>query len=116
MITIQLNKLRFFSYHGIHEEERVLGNNYEVNVSLTIDVAGRITAIEQTVNYETLYEMIRQRMKIPALLLETIAQELADKIYRSDERIKKVQVNILKKYPPQVSMEGEVSLTCYREG
>ena len=115
MITIHLSKLQFYSFHGFHNEERILGNNYEVNVTLTIERAGRITAIEQTVNYETLFEMIRQRMKTPALLLETIAQELVDMIQSSDERIKTVQVNILKKYPPQVSMEGEVSVTCYKE-
>ena len=115
MITIHLNKLLFHSYHGIYEEEKILGNNYEVNVSLTIESRGMINSIEQTINYESVYELIRQRMKIPSLLLETIAQDLTGEIQQLDERIKKIQVNILKKDPPMNAMEGEVSVSCIKE-
>jgi len=34
MIRVQLHNLIFRAFHGIHEEERILGNDYIVEVSL----------------------------------------------------------------------------------
>ncbi len=56
MITIHLHDLLFNAFHGIHEEERRLGNEYVVDASLefheTIEV---ITHINETINYVTNY-------------------------------------------------------------
>ena len=37
MFTIRLNDLQFFSYHGVHDAERILGNAFEVNVSIDLE-------------------------------------------------------------------------------
>ena len=34
MITIHLHHLIFFACHGLHEEEKILGNEYEVNAEV----------------------------------------------------------------------------------
>ena len=115
MISIHLDKLLFFAFHGIHEEERILGNTYEVNVELAIDVNEKITRLEQTVNYAAVYELIKKRMNIPSALLETVAQDLAEDIHRYDQRIKNISVNLIKKYPPLAGIEGSVGVTCKKE-
>ena len=115
MITIHLHNLVFFAFHGIHEEERALGNQFEVNVSLTINSNDRITELEQTVDYGLVFELISKRMKIPTRLLETIAQDLADEIHQLNDRIKSIQVNICKKNPPVRELVGDVSVTCNKE-
>jgi dihydroneopterin aldolase len=115
MITIHLNKVLMHSYHGVYEEEWKLGNNYEVNVALSFEPGGRIHSIEQTINYELVYALIRERMKIPTLLLETIAQDLTGEIRQLDERIKKIQVDIRKNPCPIEAMQGEVCVTCVKE-
>ena len=81
MFTINLHNLQFFSFHGIHEEERILGNNYEVNVELSFDTEEQITALEQTINYASVYDIIKKRMSVPTALLETLAQDLAQEIH-----------------------------------
>jgi dihydroneopterin aldolase len=111
MFTINLHKLIFFSFHGIHEEERILGNDYEVNVSISINEASQIDGLEQTVNYASLYQLIKQRMSVPTPLLETLAQDLAMQIHESDKRIRSISVSIEKKYPPLTNIRGSVSVT-----
>ncbi len=115
MILIHLDKLLFFAFHGIHHEERILGNTYEVNIALTIDADKRITTLEQTVDYASVYELVKKRMNIPSALLETVAQDLAEEIHEYDQRIKKISVNLIKKYPPLACMEGSVGVTCKKE-
>jgi len=33
LITLHLEKLQFFAYHGLYEEEKKLGNEFELNIS-----------------------------------------------------------------------------------
>ena len=115
MITICLDNLQFHSFHGLHEEERILGNKFVVNVALSIEAGNQINAIDQTIDYELLYMIIKTRMEQPTPLLETLAGELADRIMASDQRIKNVSVTIQKKYLPIAGTEGSVSVSCSKE-
>lgn len=111
MITIKLENLQFYSFHGIHDEERILGNNYEVNVVLSVNVDEQINNLEQTVNYVAVYEMIKQRMRIPTPLLETLAQDISKAIHNMLNRNLTISVSIIKINPPIPNMEGQVSVT-----
>ncbi len=111
MLTIQLNNLQFFSFHGLHEEERILGNEFEVNVSIAFAHAEKITELEQTINYASVYYLIKKRMMIPAALLETLAQDLAQDIYASDKRINSITISVEKKNPPIPHIQGSVGVT-----
>jgi dihydroneopterin aldolase len=115
MFTIHLNNLRFFSFHGLYEEERILGNEYEVNAEVTIAAKEHVTAINQTVDYVKIYDIIKQRMAIPAPLLETVAQDLAQLIYDTDKRIISILVNIKKVYPPIASFSGNISVSYKKD-
>ena len=115
MFTIHFNHLKFFSYHGIHDEERILGNDYEVNVSLSFEAAENITSLKQTINYVSVYQIIKKRMDIPAALLETLAGDLVQKIYSADHRIRSISVSVEKKNPPIPKMEGSVTVLCTKD-
>lgn len=110
MFTINLHNLIFHSFHGIYEEERILGNEFEVNVSLSFIADEYITTLEQTINYATVYEIIKQRMQIATPLLETLVQDLAEAIGAFDNRIQSISVSVEKKNPPMANMEGSVSV------
>ena len=110
MFTINLHNLIFHSYHGIHEEERILGNEFEVNVSLTFITDEYIATLEQTINYAAIYKIIKQRMQITTPLLETLVQDLTEAIRAFDNQIKSISVSVEKKNPPIPNMEGSVSV------
>ncbi|MFM6926191.1 MAG: dihydroneopterin aldolase [Ferruginibacter sp.] len=112
MFTINLHNLIFHAFHGVYDEERILGNTFEVNVALEFDPAEPVISLEDTINYAAVYEIIKQRMLIPTPLLETLAQELTQNIYKLDNRIKMISVSVEKKNPPITNMEGAVSVHC----
>ncbi len=115
MFTISLHNLKFFAFHGVYEEERILGNNYEVNVALSFDPVEEVTTLEQTINYQSVFEIVKQNMLIPTALLETLAQRLAQDIHAFDNRIKSISVSVEKKNPPISNMEGAVSVNYKKE-
>jgi len=110
MITISLHNLIFHSFHGVHEEEKILGNTFIVHISLSFHPAEKISLLEQTVNYASVYEIVKQRMSMPTALLETLAQDLAQELHAFDKRIKSISVSVEKKNPPIPNMEGSVSV------
>ena len=113
--TIQLNNLKFFSFHGIHEEEKILGNYFLVSVSVSFQCDEKISTIEQTINYESVYNLIKKRMGIPTALLETLAQDLAITIHANDNRINSIFIYIEKKNPPIPNMEGSVGVSFKKD-
>jgi 7,8-dihydroneopterin aldolase/epimerase/oxygenase len=115
MFTINLNKLQFFSFHGLYEEEKVLGGEYEVNLSLDLDEKGEVLKIQDTVNYEKIFTIVKQRMNIPTALLETVAQEIANLVCSSDNRIRKITVSVEKKNPPIANFQGSVSVSYIKD-
>jgi len=115
MFTINLHNLAFHAYHGVYEEERILGNDFEVNVSVTFEADKPVTSLQHTINYASIYNLIKQKMAVPLPLLETLAQELTQEIYNFDNRIKTISVSVEKKNPPISNMEGSVSVHYKKE-
>lgn len=108
MITIHLKDLEFFSHHGVYEQEKILGNCFIVNASVCFNADEKINSIHQTINYVSIYQLIKHRMQIPTALLETLAQEMTEEIYSFDNRLQSISISIQKKYPPMLNIKGSV--------
>ncbi len=115
MFTIQLHNLRFFSFHGVFEEERILGNEYEVNASVTFNENETVTELHQTIDYVKIYTIIKDRMNIPIPLLETMAQDLAQQVYDADNRITSIDIHVKKVYPPIPGIQGSVGVSYKKD-
>lgn len=111
-MQIQLHKLRFFAYHGVHDEEKNLGGEFEVNVSVFFELHHLpITQISQTIDYAELYAIIKMNMEEPQLLLETLVCKIAAQIIEQFMMADEVTVSVLKLHPVITDFEGFVSLT-----
>lgn len=115
MITIHLNNLLFFSHHGIHDEETIVGTDFEMNVSVSFTESEKILSLSQTVNYISVYDIIKEQMKTPSRLLETVAMQMAENIYKIDNRIKIINITISKLNPPINNFTGNVGVTYTKE-
>lgn len=115
MFTIHLHNLLFHSFHGFYEEEKILGNDFEINADVTVDTPDQVTTLRQTVNYVVIYDTIRERMERATPLLETVAQELAQAIRAIDGRIKAVNITIKKTAPPIAHFQGSVGISYKSE-
>lgn len=116
MITVQLHQLFFHAYHGVHEEEKVLGNEYMVDCSIQFyESTDVITHIDETINYAVVYEVIKKRMGVPAQLLETVAMEIGNEIIRNYKDLKVIDISIKKMHPPIEGIRGSVGVTWHKK-
>jgi 7,8-dihydroneopterin aldolase/epimerase/oxygenase len=116
LLTIELNSLRFFARHGLYAEEIKIGNEFEVNLSISyLPETIVITDIAETINYVSLYELIKAVMQKPTPLLETVIMMIAEKIYQQFPHIKKISISIAKLQPPIEKFVGEVGVGYERE-
>ncbi|HEY8657939.1 MAG TPA: dihydroneopterin aldolase [Hanamia sp.] len=116
MITVHLHNLLFYSFHGIHEEEKKLGNEYEVDAFVEFhENAEVIEHIDDTVNYASMYEIIKKRMSIPTPLLETIVMEIGNQIHAEYPLLKAIQISIKKLHPPIEGIQGAAGVTWEKQ-
>lgn len=116
MVTVQLQNLLFNAFHGIHEEEKILGNQYIVNAVVEFhEVTDVILHVNDTVNYAVVYEIIRKRMGIPTLLLETIAMEIGNEIHHQFSDLKSITISINKMHPPIEGMQGAAIVSWHKQ-
>jgi dihydroneopterin aldolase len=116
MVTVRLHNLIFNAYHGIHEEEKVLGNEYIVNAAFEFHETDEVIVhIGDTINYEVIYNIIRERMSIPTPLLETVVMETGYKIHRAFPDLKTIAISVKKMHPPIEGMQGAAEVSWHKE-
>ena len=112
MITIHLHKLRFHAFHGIYAEEKVLGGEFEVNMSVNFSpVQLPVIDLHQSVNYALLYDLVKLEMETPCQILETFVTKLAGDILAQFSIVDEVYISITKLRPPVINFEGSVGVS-----
>ena len=99
---IILEGMQFYSYHGGSPEERSLGQPFQVDMEVELDlsVAGRSDNRDDTVSYTHLYRVVKEVMEGgPRNLLEAVAEEIAHRALDSFP-IQAVRVRVKKTRPP----------------
>lgn len=116
LITIELKNLRFFAHHGLYAEEKKIGNEFEVNLwVIYTSGSGVINDIAQTINYATLYELLKTEMQKPRDLLETVVMEITERIYLFYPNVKKVEIVVTKMHPPITTFIGTIGVRYSKE-
>lgn len=101
IVQVNLEDLRFYSYHGFYPEEQILGNEYFVNIKTSFDGSKlKDDELENTVNYEQLYSIATIAMKNSRKLLETVADEILENIKLKFQYLTSIEVSICKVNPP----------------
>jgi len=116
LISIELKQLRFSAYHGLYEEERKTGNEFEIDLVVSfLPAAGKITGVSDTVNYAELYALLKTEMQKPRHLLETLVMELAEIIHASFPQTKKIEISITKLHVPIAKFTGTAGVKYQKE-
>lgn len=118
---ITLDQLKFFAYHGYYPEERETGNEFWVTVSITFPLAEFRKEQEQddldkTINYETIFEIVEAEMNLTRKLLETVCQQILQRILAQFSFVEKIEVTIRKSKLPfgNEDVNASVSLAWNR--
>lgn len=114
--TIHLNNLRFFGYHGLYEEEKILGNEFEVSLHLRLSYTKKETlTINDTVNYAEVYQLVKEVFANREDLLETICVNIADAVSQKFKQVEKLSIQITKLQMPIVGFIGTAGVTFEKE-
>lgn len=99
---IFLRNVRFHAFHGVLEQERVVGNDYLVNLTLTYDFTSAMQTdqLDGTINYAEVYELLKREMQIPSQLLEHLAGRIGNTLFATYPAIEEIQLTITKVNPP----------------
>lgn len=94
--------MRLHACHGVLEQERIVGNDYVVNliVDYPLQQACESDDVADTLDYSVAAAIIREEMATPSKLLENVAHRIAYSIIRRFPATEAVEVDILKIAPP----------------
>ncbi len=116
MIQVHLHDLHFHAFHGIHPEEKILGNEYIINISAGFhEVSEVIHSIADTINYADIYNIILERMNVPTPLLETVIMEIGNEIHREFPELRSINISIKKLHPPIEGIIGSAGVTWQKD-
>ena len=108
---IILKNLVFRGYHGVHVAERELGQRFEVDVELSLDLSRALVsdALLDTVDYGRAFAIVRDEVEHRQYqLLEALAGAIVRRIL-SELPVTAVRVQVRK---PQVPLDGVLSYTA----
>ena len=115
---IRLQGMTFSAAHGASPGERTRERRFVVDLEVTADLrrAGATDDLADTVNYSTLYGVVRDVLKGPPVnLLESLAERIAERVLR-DFPVLAVRVRVGKPgVPVDEGSQAMASVEVYRE-
>lgn len=108
--TITIDRLRLHCNHGVLEQERLVGNEFDVSVVFDYDASMAVLSdnIFSAISYTEVIDVIRRTMQTPSSLLEHVAGRVIDALATAfPSIILSITVSITKIAPPiPVQMQG----------
>lgn len=94
--------MKFYAYHGVASQEKIVGNTFIVNLLLTADIEAATISdrLEDTINYAEVYAVVAKEMSTPSQLLEAVAGRIMRALHQSFPQIIHVRVRVAKLNPP----------------
>ncbi len=83
MARITLADISAVGHHGHHKAERELGQRFELDVELVVDIskAGRSDKLEDAVDYQEVYELVHRVVREDRFdLIEALGSDIARRI------------------------------------
>ncbi|MDR0836136.1 MAG: dihydroneopterin aldolase [Tannerella sp.] len=115
-VTITLESMKFHAYHGVMEQERIIGGTYLVDISYATDTkAVETDDITDTVSYADIFEIVKQEMSKPSKLIEHVAGKILKSIENQFERIIDLTVKISKLHPPINGEAEQATVTITKD-
>lgn len=116
MDSIQITGIRCYGYTGLIPEEQMLGQWFEVDLTLWLDLdpAGISDNIEQTLDYRAAIAIVKEQIKTSKYyLIEKLTKSIADRILELD-LVQQVQVKLSKLAAPIPDFGGKITIDITR--
>ncbi|MBE9181311.1 dihydroneopterin aldolase [Oculatella sp. LEGE 06141] len=116
MDCIQINGIRAYGYTGALPEEQVLGQWFEVDLTLWLDLSAAIASdrLADTHDYRADVKAIQNLLKTRKFnLIEAAAGAIADTVL-SSSNVEQVQVRLTKVAAPIPEFDGKIAVEITR--
>lgn len=112
MSVISIEGMEFFAYHGCFTEEQIIGTKFRIDLFLEVNTskAEESDKLTDTVNYQEVFMMVKEEMKIKSKLLEHVGRRILDKVKIQFPEVEKARIKIRKLNPPLGGKMDFVSL------
>ncbi|NJR64700.1 MAG: dihydroneopterin aldolase [Leptolyngbyaceae cyanobacterium CRU_2_3] len=114
--TLNITGIRAYGYVGFLPEEQILGQWYEVDLTLWLDSskAGKSDRLEDTYDYRVIIQSVQELIRTERFkLIETLTEAIAQ-IVLQPKTVEQVRVRLTKVSPPIADFSGKVSLEITR--
>lgn len=102
MSQISIEGMEFFAYHGCFAEEQIIGNRFMVDLFFEVDTTNAEVSddLSKTVNYQSVYEVVKKEMEVPSKLLEHLGHRVIKSVCAEFTTIEQLTLKISKLNPP----------------
>lgn len=99
---MEIDRLRLYAFHGVMEQERLVGNTFEVSVSVSYPYPSDedISSGTRLVDYGELTEMVKEDMGLREPYLEQVVGRIKSNICRRWPFVVHGMVKVAKLTPP----------------
>ena len=114
---IVLTGIHGFGYHGLFEHEREDGQDFFVDLELSVDLtaAAQSDAIEDTVNYAEITDLVVEEITSnPVNLIEKLAARIAERVLNQHIKVQSVVVTVHKPQAPVAAQLKDIAVVVNR--
>lgn len=99
---IELKDMKFYAYHGVALQEKMVGNTFIISLMFTapLQKATLSDELEDTINYASVYEIVKHEMEIPSKLIEHAAGRILNALKNAFPQIEALELKLSKLNPP----------------
>ncbi len=99
---ILLNNLRLHAYHGVMAQERQVGADFTVTLRIGYpwQPAMASDAVGDTLDYSSVYELVKREMTVPSNLLEHVGGRMVRALMKAWPDITSIDLWLTKVTPP----------------
>jgi dihydroneopterin aldolase len=99
---ICLKNVRFHAFHGVLPQERQVGGDFLLSLRVGYPLARAVESDEvgDTLNYATLFDLVKREVDVPSQLLEHVAGRIAKAVVAAFPAVTSIDLELTKQNPP----------------
>jgi len=114
---IVLTGIHGFGYHGLFEQERKDGQDFFVDLTLSVDLkaGSQSDSIADTVNYAEITDLVVEEITSnPVNLIEKLAARIAERVLNQHMKVSSVTVTVHKPQAPVAAQLKDIAVVVTR--
>lgn len=108
-MTVTIDRMRVYARHGVMAQERIVGNDFEVSVSLDYNASKALQSddVRDAISYADIVDVIKDQMTVTSGLLEHVCWRIANTLTERFDFVESGTVTVTKLRPPMgVELQG----------